>query len=119
MRNHGWLQGFAFATLLAVVEAAPALADHRTPVTFVAKQAPKSREELPLPAVPTIQDVFELYKAVGTDLRNLATRDQAASDDLLARFRWIKLVDAGDKKKRRVIARQLVELRQLIAQHAN
>src|SRR5687767_13537688 len=119
MRNHGWLQGFAFATLLAVVDAAPALADRRAAITYVAKQAPRCPDELPLPAVPRIDDVFALYKAVGTDLRKLAMRDQDASDDLLHRFRLIKVVDAVDTNKRRKIARELVELRQLIAQHAN
>ena len=120
MRNHGWLQGFAFATLLAVVDAAPALADRRAAIAYVAKQAPKSTDELPLPAVPTVDDVVALYKAVGTDLRKLAARDHDASIDLLPRFRMINVLHAArDSKRRRVIARELVVLRQLIAKHAN
>ena len=118
MRNQG-RPGFALVMTLAVVDAAPVLADRRAAIAYVAKQAPRSADELPLPAVPTIDDVFALYKAVGTDLRELATRDHDASDDLLPRFRLINVLDAADKTKRRKIARALVELRQLIAKHAN
>jgi hypothetical protein len=114
------VKGLALAVVLAVVEAAPALADRRPAITYVAKKAPKTTDELPLPAVPTAGDVVELYRAVGKGLRELAKRDQDASHDLLARFRFIRLHDALlSPAKRRVAARTLVELRRLIAAHAN
>lgn len=116
----GWLSGFALATVIAMLDAAPTLADRRPTVMYVAKQAPRGTEELPLPVVPTADDVVALYRAVGRDLRDLARRDRDASNDLMPRFRYIKILDAvGDAKKRRVAARTLVELRQLIAMHAN
>jgi hypothetical protein len=115
------LQGFTFAVVLAFVEAAPALAERRPVATLVAKQAPRTTaEELPLPAVPTVEDVLALYTAVGRDLKLLAERDLEASNELMPRYRYIRVLDAvRDFKHRRRTARQLVELRHLIAAHAN
>jgi hypothetical protein len=117
-----YLQGITFAVALAVLDAAPVLADRRPVATLVAKQARagKCTDELPLPAVPTVEDVLALYTAVGRDLKLLAERDRDASDELMTRYRYIRVLDAvRDAKLRRVAARQLVELRYLIAAHAN
>jgi hypothetical protein len=109
----------ALSLAMAVVDAAPLLADRRPRITHVAKAAAEPADETPLPTVATVQEVVALYRAVGRALRDLAARDPEASARLLPRYRHLRILDAVDPRKRRVIELRLVELRGELAKHAN
>lgn len=109
----------AFSVAMAVIDVAPLLAERRPRITYVAKAAPKNPDELPLPAVSSVDEVVALYVKVGRQLAELAHRDRAAAEPLAPRYRHIRILDAIDLRKRRTVELRLVELRAELAQHAN
>lgn len=121
--SSGGLRALAIAAGFAIVDVAPVLVEpRRARIVRIARADRRdgSPEDLPVPERPDADDMRALHAAVGRQLARLGARDPDAEAELRPRYATIDVaVAAREPARRRAAVRTLVELRELMARHAN